>query len=79
MRFVLLIKVNEFVGASSSGKTPDFDSGIRRFDPCRPSHLYYIGICTLVACTGACIWFEGQVVVMPRPVPLSPVTQLELM
>lgn len=25
-------------GASSSGKTLDFDSSMRRFDPCRPSH-----------------------------------------
>ena len=25
-------------GVSPSGKAPDFDSGIRRFDPCHPSH-----------------------------------------
>ena len=27
-------------GASPSGKAPDFDSGMRRFDPSRPSHFY---------------------------------------
>jgi hypothetical protein len=27
-------------GASPSGKAPAFDAGIRRFDPCRPSHLF---------------------------------------
>ena len=26
-------------GMWPSGKAPDFDSGIRRFDPCHPSHL----------------------------------------
>ncbi len=26
-----------YVGMSPSGKAPDFDSGIRRFDPCHPS------------------------------------------
>ena len=28
-----------FGGVSPSGKAPDFDSGIRRFDPCHPSHV----------------------------------------
>ena len=28
------------VGASPSGKAPDFDSGIRRFDPSRPSQPF---------------------------------------
>jgi hypothetical protein len=28
------------VGESPSGKAPDFDSGIRRFDPYLPSHLF---------------------------------------
>ena len=27
------------VGESPSGKAPDFDSGIRRFDPYLPSHI----------------------------------------
>ena len=27
-------------GASPSGKAPDFDSGMRRFDPSRPSHFF---------------------------------------
>ena len=27
------------IGMSPSGKAPDFDSGIRRFEPCHPSHL----------------------------------------
>ena len=27
------------IGASPSGKAPDFDSGIPRFDPWRPSHI----------------------------------------
>ena len=26
-------------GMSPSGKAPDFDSGIRRFDPCHPSQF----------------------------------------
>ena len=29
-------------GASPSGKAPDFDSGIRRFDPFRPSHKFFL-------------------------------------
>ena len=33
---------NKFIGASSSGKTLDFDSSIRRFESCRPSHLTFI-------------------------------------
>ena len=28
-----------FIGESPSGKAPDFDSGIRRFDPYLPSQL----------------------------------------
>lgn len=28
-------------GVSSSGKTTDFDSVIRRFDPCHPIHFSY--------------------------------------
>ena len=28
------------VGESPSGKAPDFDSGIRRFDPYLPSHNF---------------------------------------
>ena len=27
-----------FIGMSPSGKAPDFDSGIRRFKSCHPSH-----------------------------------------
>ena len=27
-----------FIGVSPSGKAPDFDSGIRRFKSCYPSH-----------------------------------------
>ncbi len=34
---VVTYKVND--GASPSGKAPDFDSGIPRFDPWRPSHF----------------------------------------
>ena len=30
------------VGASPSGKAPDFDSGIRRFESSRPSHFYQL-------------------------------------
>jgi hypothetical protein len=33
------------VGASPSGKAPDFDSGIRRFDPSRPSQPTFIVYC----------------------------------
>ena len=29
---------DSFLGESPSGKAPDFDSGIRRFDPYLPSH-----------------------------------------
>ena len=28
-----------FIGMSPSGKAPDFDSGIRRFKSCHPSHF----------------------------------------
>ena len=28
-----------FIGMSPSGKAPDFDSGIRRFKSCHPSHM----------------------------------------
>ena len=31
--------VRRSLGASPSGKAPDFGSGIRRFESCRPSHL----------------------------------------
>ena len=27
------------IGMSPSGKAPDFDSGIRRFESCHPSHI----------------------------------------
>ena len=30
--------VNADIGMWPSGKAPDFDSGIRRFEPCHPSH-----------------------------------------
>jgi hypothetical protein len=33
------IKTIGLDGASPSGKAPAFDAGIRRFDPCRPSHF----------------------------------------
>ena len=29
----------DYTGMSPSGKAPDFDSGIRRFESCHPSHL----------------------------------------
>ena len=32
-------------GASPSGKAPLFGSGIRRFDPCRPSHFFTFMSC----------------------------------
>ena len=28
-----------YIGMSPSGKAPDFDSGIRRFKSCHPSHM----------------------------------------
>ena len=28
-----------YIGMSPSGKAPDFDSGIRRFESCHPSHF----------------------------------------
>jgi hypothetical protein len=28
-----------YFGMSPSGKAPDFDSGIRRFESCHPSHI----------------------------------------
>ena len=30
------------IGMSPSGKAPDFDSGIRRFESCHPSHSNFI-------------------------------------
>jgi hypothetical protein len=36
-------------GESPSGKAPDFDSGIRRFDPYLPSHLPLATIVTKAA------------------------------
>ena len=42
-RRVIIRRVSEsgqhFIGMSPSGKAPDFDSGIRRFKSCHPSHL----------------------------------------
>ena len=32
-------RVPEYIGMSPSGKAPDFDSGIRRFESCHPSHV----------------------------------------
>ncbi len=32
------MNTGSFVGMSPSGKAPDFDSGIRRFESCHPSH-----------------------------------------
>jgi hypothetical protein len=34
-------KDRPITGASPSGKAPDFDSGIRRFDPSRPSQYIH--------------------------------------
>ncbi len=35
----LLAATKVFIGESPSGKAPDFDSGIRRFDPYLPSQI----------------------------------------
>jgi hypothetical protein len=35
---------SEFIGESPSGKAPDFDSGIRRFDPYLPSQFVRAGL-----------------------------------
>ena len=37
--FALRILISEYIGASSSGKTTDFDSVIRWFKSSRPSHV----------------------------------------
>jgi hypothetical protein len=47
------------VGASPSGKASVFGTDIRRFDPSRPSHHYYIRNFYLKAAkTNALAWFE---------------------
>jgi hypothetical protein len=39
MPSVWFARYNEVFGESPSGKAPDFDSGIRRFDPYLPSQF----------------------------------------
>ena len=36
------VQVVVHIGMSPSGKAPDFDSGIRRFESCHPSQFYTV-------------------------------------
>jgi hypothetical protein len=44
-----------FFGESPSGKAPDFDSGIRRFDPYLPSQNFRLPLNVRIGITPPCL------------------------
>ena len=48
------------IGMSPSGKAPDFDSGIRRFESCHPSQIQYGSLAQLVEQRPFKAWVQGS-------------------